>query len=111
MIIVAAIIALPIGVALVSWLLPRPSSRLRLAWPTIWLVLATPCAQLFYVRYWIWRDCFNELGRCFDEDEGVLLEQVGVVWGGLLLIFGLCFVVSLCRAFGLGGPSNPRGAR
>jgi hypothetical protein len=23
-------------------------------------------AAAFYDRYWRWRDCFNELGRCFD---------------------------------------------
>ena len=35
----------------------------------------------FYTRYFKWRDCFNELGRCFDEQTGtVYLEQSGIVW-------------------------------
>ena len=33
-------------------------------------------------RYWLWRDCFNELGRCYDSESGeVFLEQAGLVWG------------------------------
>lgn len=41
----------------------------------------------FYDRYWRWRDCFNELGRCYDPvSQDVLLEQSGIVWGGTTLI-------------------------
>jgi hypothetical protein len=37
----------------------------------------------FHDRYWRWRDCFNELGRCYDPvSQDVYLEQAGVVWGG-----------------------------
>ena len=36
----------------------------------------------WYDRYWRWRDCFNELGRCYDPDgQQVFLEQAGLVWG------------------------------
>lgn len=38
-------------------------------------------------RYWRWRDCFNDLGRCYDpvlQEE--FLEQAGVAWGSLTLI-------------------------
>jgi hypothetical protein len=42
---------------------------------------------LFYERYWRWRDCFNELGRCFDpESQDVMLEQAGMVYGGIALV-------------------------
>ncbi|MEO8420769.1 MAG: hypothetical protein ABI457_06210 [Hyphomicrobium sp.] len=42
----------------------------------------------FYDRYWRWRDCFNELGRCFDPvSQDVYLEQSGLVWGGLAALF------------------------
>ena len=35
----------------------------------------------FHDRYWRWRDCFNELGRCYDSDsQQVFLEQAGLVW-------------------------------
>jgi hypothetical protein len=45
-------------------------------------------AAAFYDRYWRWRDCFNELGRCFDPvAQDVYLEQSGLVWGTLAVIF------------------------
>ena len=44
----------------------------------------------FYDRYWRWRDCFNELGRCYDaESQDVYLEQAGIVWGTLT---GICCI-------------------
>jgi hypothetical protein len=45
-------------------------------------------ALVFYERYWRWRDCFNELGRCFDPvTQDVYLEQSGGVYGGLAAVF------------------------
>ena len=45
-------------------------------------------ALAFYDRYWRWRDCFNELGRCFDPvTQDVYLEQAGEVYGGLAALF------------------------
>jgi hypothetical protein len=45
-------------------------------------------AAAFYDRYWRWRDCFNDLGRCYDPvSQDVYLEQAGIVWGGLAAIF------------------------
>lgn len=57
-------------------------------------VLGTGCfllsallAMAFEARYWRWRDCFNELGRCYDPaTQDVYLEQSGIVWGGLSAI-------------------------
>lgn len=50
--------------------------------------LAALPALAFYDRYRRWRDCFNELGRCYDPTtQDVYLEQAGVVWGGLSAIF------------------------
>jgi hypothetical protein len=41
----------------------------------------------FYDRYWLWRACFNELGRCYDPGtEQVYLEQAGVAWGSLAAV-------------------------
>ncbi|WP_216638953.1 hypothetical protein [Mycobacterium asiaticum] len=49
----------------------------------------------FYDRYWRWRDCFNELGRCYDpENQNVYLEQAGVVWGGLTGVCVVCVVIA-----------------
>jgi hypothetical protein len=40
----------------------------------------------FYERYWRWRDCFNELGRCYDpQSQEVFLEQSGIAWASLAL--------------------------
>jgi hypothetical protein len=64
------------------------------------LVLSTVCAAAaavfayaWYDRYWLWRDCFNELGRCYDPDgQQVYLEQAGLVWG-LFTGFSLLLLV------------------
>jgi len=50
-------------------------------------------------RYYRWRDCFNDLGRCYDPHTGlVYLEQAGLVWLMLLLIcLGLVVVVLFLR--------------
>jgi hypothetical protein len=48
----------------------------------------TLLALVFYDRYWRWRDCFNELGRCFDPvTQDVYLAQSGGVYGGLAALF------------------------
>ncbi len=48
------------------------------------LSLAALFAFAFWDRYWLWRDCFNELGRCYDShSREVYLEQAGIAWGGL----------------------------
>lgn len=52
------------------------------------LTVAALTAFAFYDRYWLWRHCFNELGRCWDSaTEQVYLEQAGEVWGGLTGLF------------------------
>lgn len=41
----------------------------------------------YYHQYFKWRDCFNDLGRCYDSDTAtVYLEQSGIVWLSLALI-------------------------
>ncbi len=50
----------------------------------------------FYDRYWRWRDCFNELGRCYDPiSQDVYLEQAGIIWGGFAAIFVLLGAIVL----------------
>ncbi|MBI5262483.1 MAG: hypothetical protein HY852_11785 [Bradyrhizobium sp.] len=55
----------------------------------------------FEDRYWRWRDCFNELGRCYDPvSQDVYVEQAGMVWGSLAaisLLAGLALIVGLRR--------------
>ncbi len=60
---------------------------LRLMLSLVSLGLAGLFALAFYDRYWRWRDCFNELGRCYDEvSQQVYLEQAGIAWGSLTLV-------------------------
>ncbi|HZH51895.1 MAG TPA: hypothetical protein VEZ16_08435 [Microvirga sp.] len=68
--------------------------------PVLWSGLALLSAFAFYDRYWRWRGCFNELGRCYDTENGVLLEQAGVIWGTFALVFSLLFARSLWRIRG-----------
>jgi hypothetical protein len=57
------------------------------------LGLAGLFALAFYERYWRWRGCFNELGRCYDpQSQEVFLEQSGIAWGSLALG---CFAAAL----------------
>ena len=57
------------------------------------LILCGLFALAFHDRYWRWRDCFNELGRCYDpQTQDVFLEQAGVAWGSLSLI---CLAVAV----------------
>ena len=52
------------------------------------LVAAGLSAFLYWDRYRRWRDCFNELGRCYAGDPPeVFLEQAGLVWGTFALLF------------------------
>jgi hypothetical protein len=40
----------------------------------------------YYAQYYRWRACFNELGRCFDSNGVVHMEQSQVVWLPLALL-------------------------
>ncbi|MDX2014235.1 MAG: hypothetical protein SFW67_28810 [Myxococcaceae bacterium] len=51
------------------------------------LAATVACAQLFIDRYWTFRDCFGDEGRCYDPDtEQVLLPIAGPLWGTCTLI-------------------------
>ena len=75
----------------------RPPLRLavRVGFAVLWLAFTALFALAFYDRYWRWRDCFNELGRCYDPEHGVMVEQAGAIWGSLTLISGLLSIRSL----------------
>ena len=97
----------PVGFFFLFWWGIRRKVGLRLFMPSLWALLTYGNVMLFYERYWRWRDCFNELGRCYDPEEGVMLEQAGLVWGGLAAIFGLLFLASLRRLLRYG--AAPKG--
>ena len=51
------------------------------------LGLSVAFGYLCYVRYVRWRRCFNELGRCFDAEAGVVYsEQSGIAWLSLAVL-------------------------
>lgn len=53
----------------------------------------------YYMLYFKWYDCFNEMGRCFDADTGIVyLEQSGAVW---LTLTALTSCVSLFQLWRL----------
>lgn len=67
---------------------------LVLAVEIVLIAMAICSAALFYESYWRWRDCFNDLGRCFDPvSQNVYLEQSGLVWGGFTGILVLMALV------------------
>jgi energy-converting hydrogenase Eha subunit H len=48
----------------------------------------------FYERYWRWRDCFNELGRCYDSVSQTVMTDAGFVWGLMAVVaLGLALVL------------------
>lgn len=62
------------------------------------IALTAACAAAFYDRYYKWRACFNEQGRCFDPASGtVALEQSGMVWGGLTALGLLATLYQISR--------------
>jgi hypothetical protein len=73
---------------------------------TVLVILATLSAAgavlfglAYYERYWRWRDCFNELGRCYDSaSEEVFLEQAGLVWGSFAVVSMLLTALLVWRA-------------
>jgi hypothetical protein len=52
------------------------------------ICLGALTAFAYYAQYYVWRDCFNDLGRCYDPEFGmVYLEQAGMVWGFMTVLF------------------------
>jgi hypothetical protein len=68
------------------------------------LGLSLVFGYFYYVQYFKWRGCFNDLGRCYEADSGVVyLEQSGDAW---LLLAGLAFGASVYHAWRLKKPSR-----
>jgi ABC-type transporter Mla maintaining outer membrane lipid asymmetry permease subunit MlaE len=44
-------------------------------------ICALASGWMFHEHYWRWRNCFNELGRCFVPETGVVLADSNFVWG------------------------------
>jgi hypothetical protein len=60
---------------------------MRLFLALVCLLLAVIFGLAYYVQYFQWRECFNELGRCYDSATGtVFLEQSGMIWSSMSVI-------------------------
>ena len=74
----------------------------------LWLGLSLTCAFAFHERYWRWRDCFNELGRCYDSEASMMTEAAGPIWAALTLLFAALAARALWEPPGTTGrPSDP----
>lgn len=77
------------------------SSRLPLVLIAVCSVAAAILsAHSFYTRYYLWRDQFNELGRCYDPDGSgqVYTDGAGFVWaflGSLALLLAISSISAL----------------
>jgi hypothetical protein len=58
----------------------------------LFLASALVCGWMFHEHYWKWRNCFNELGRCFVPETGIVLSDNNFVWG---LIAAVAFALAL----------------
>jgi hypothetical protein len=68
------------------------------------LGLSLVFGYFYYVQYFRWRGCFNETGRCFDAESGVVYsEQSGDTW---LLLAALTFGASVYQAWRLRKPNR-----
>jgi hypothetical protein len=64
------------------------------AFAVFWFCAALFCAWAFYEFYWRWRDCFNELGRCFDPQTSTVATDASFVWG--LLAVAALILAMIC---------------
>lgn len=63
----------------------------------IYLALAAVAGFFYYTRYYLWIDCFNELGRCYDPDgSGEVYTDAGRIWAYVLALF---LMLAAWRAF------------
>ena len=70
----------------------------RLTLSLLFLGLSGLFAAAYYHRYFKWRDCFNELGRCLaPETVTVYLEQAGITWSSLAILTFICGLYQLAR--------------
>ncbi len=71
----------------------------RLVFAGVYAALTAFFSWVFYDRYYQWIDCFNDLGRCWVSEEGIVYTDSSVVWGLFAGVFFLLFVVSAARAW------------
>ena len=70
----------------------------------LWSALSALFFYLFYIRYYAWRDCFNEAGRCYDPDgSGEVYTTGGVFWFMPACVFMLLGILCIFRRFRRGG--------
>jgi len=82
---------------LVSHVNLRPSNRM-LAESIIYFALFIAFVYAAYTRYFLWLDCFNELGRCYNPDgSGQVYTTSGLVWVVLAVVFLALWIKNVYR--------------
>ncbi|MCB1215138.1 MAG: hypothetical protein KDK66_06645 [Deltaproteobacteria bacterium] len=72
---------------------PKKKLLLKLS---LYMALFILCASLFYLRYFLWIDCFNELGRCYNPDgSGQVYTSSAQIWALPALLFLGAFLKKL----------------
>jgi hypothetical protein len=62
----------------------------------IYLVLFVASVYALYTRYFLWIDCFNELGRCYDPDGSKQVYTTsGQMWAFPAVVFLILGVKNL----------------
>ena len=72
----------------------RPKHPVRIG---IYGLLTAGFSWAFYERYWRHRDCFNELGRCYDPETQTVTTESAAFWGVIAAVFAVMFLLQLVR--------------
>jgi len=87
--------------------LTSPKSMLPFMFGLVIGVIGSAASLFFYyIRYYKWRDCFNELGRCYDPGGShEVYTTAGQMWGVVsipfLLLTCICVVLLWRRRRGV----------
>lgn len=76
---------------------PKRILVLRSVWAVIWAVPTAFFGFVFYIRYWVYRHEFNDLGRHWDGVE--VHTDSAFVWSLPAAGFGLALAISLFRTW------------
>lgn len=78
---------------------PRKAPRYgrRIVYLVVHLALAAFFSVAYYTRYHIYRDCFNERGRCYDPETAQVITTGALAWGFLAAIFATLALLSVVR--------------
>lgn len=80
---------------------PRHQWKITFGKAMVYLSLSGFFIYLFYIRYVIWIDCFNEKGRCYSPENQEVITEGGLLWLVPVLIFLIFGLKNLFHIFKL----------